>query len=275
MGLLTDNPDPNTRIAPSVETTEGGVYHGILYSEDAGFGSDQDTPSFVVWRCDHAHSKSHRNVNSTLHTGKVWEQSAMNCARHAVHQWRYWRRKQSREDSPLIVGQHGLVSSTEVIKRDDQKYIAVDGLLFIGQVRMTSLGDRVLAVWSPEDPHASGSIVLERPKSDIDHPPIEPTRLKQWRTAAVMLRREVNGVVFKHPNETITSTSSHKLANEIVPKRKQAAPPPEPYIAVIEHHGERWFTIRDSTGSEVTTVRHRGRATRELEEQFRREYQTT
>jgi len=237
---------------------EGAVSHGIVVDGDTTF-----------WTCTHDHYRANANSRYTKDTNRVWEVSALNCAKRAI--------EQHKSGKPMI-GIHGLVSSMEDVRsRDDHRRIIIEDLAFWGRISLRSNGDRILDVWRELD-HESD----EPPKwGDVPHedkrliwnvlknykrasvPKLDSETLRKMVTAMFVLERNIWGVKFKnpgvlHPSEADLEEIDRLAVAELSERYSDTLIPRIQIDRGID--GRRVYEVTGWKGEVVASFVHRGKA---------------
>ena len=258
----------------------------------------------VIWTCKHNHSRPEFNsryekevevANGTEWVWGVWETSALNCGRAAYRQW--------QPDNQKVKGHLGDRSSTSIPTdlRPDTRFAHVGDHQYIGTVKLTGHGKRVLSVDGGDKIKGSMNLDLP-PKKGLTIPiDLDTDEALKLVTAIWLLKGGIWGVMFQDhrvameakgiikeavqqlleeddqkggktkglvlPETYVASTRDTTRRSGSSKKLLEAEYEPggKPRIEVRQTGGRRLYEVVDSRGVVLEQFHHRGKATKALE----------
>lgn len=267
-------------VADKPEDLPSAVRGGFLTVKDGkvwrGAVRDPRT-SQIYWLCEHPHSRPEYNARYRYDVEsadvkrranpRIWEYSALNCGREAEEHW------YRRVSTPgRVVGKWGLIQEIKPddpnLPRDDYKLARLGGVGYHGRISLDWDGKRVLRV-----AHDSGNPTGWIDLNDLKNPTGWPDErnsliLKRWLTACGLLLNSAWGLTFHRPWSPVMGKG---IDPELIERLIPADHPLKQQGAHIRpNRSKRTFEVVDRKGKVLMSVKHRGRAVKELEKVLNR-----
>lgn len=248
-------------LRPSYVVENERVYRGCVYDDDDN----------VLFTCKHLHTKPEYNVRYEPIPGKkrVWEFSALNCAKSAASQL---------EVNQRPIGLHGPVDDDSIAlrHRPDFRQVLIDDRSFTGSVYLTQAGKRILtATGDAEDVEAHLNLDIT-PHKGLTIPSNSIYAEGDLKTVLYLLSGTVWGYIFQDQEPLTADDVLDEAIEMFEPRtrkpgrkegRKEAKPSKKSYRLNISVDGsKRAYIIVDQDDNEIETFYQRGRAVARMKE---------